>query len=245
MAKDPAVLFYYQDFLVGTEFMTDSEVGQYIRILCHQADKGRLSSEHILKICNCQSIPKNILSKLLKDENGKYYNARMELEREKRQKYTESRRNNRKKGKDMSNISLSYVKHMENENENINENGNKDINENGAEDFLIAYEHPVKEKVLSFFENAGYPENEALKFFSYYSARDWETGKNDKPIKYWSSLVEGWMLNSKNYKELGNGKTGQPDGFTSGIRRKDYVSPEEVRDELSQAFSKKVRHGDT
>ena len=28
--KDPAVLFYFQDFLVGTEFMTDEEVGQYI-----------------------------------------------------------------------------------------------------------------------------------------------------------------------------------------------------------------------
>lgn len=36
--KDPAVLFYFQDFLVGTDFMTADEVGKYIRILCHQAD---------------------------------------------------------------------------------------------------------------------------------------------------------------------------------------------------------------
>lgn len=28
--KYPAVLFYFQDFLVGTEFMTDNEVGKYI-----------------------------------------------------------------------------------------------------------------------------------------------------------------------------------------------------------------------
>ena len=44
--KDPAVLFYFQDFLVGTEFMTDDEVGKYIRILCHQADKGALTDVH-------------------------------------------------------------------------------------------------------------------------------------------------------------------------------------------------------
>ena len=29
--KDPAVLFYFQDFLVGTEFMTDDEVGKYLQ----------------------------------------------------------------------------------------------------------------------------------------------------------------------------------------------------------------------
>jgi len=31
--KDPAVLFYFQDFLVGTEFMSDEEVGKYIFVL--------------------------------------------------------------------------------------------------------------------------------------------------------------------------------------------------------------------
>jgi len=49
--KDPAVLFYFQDFLVGTEFMTDEEVGKYIRILCHQADKGPLTEYQVKKIC--------------------------------------------------------------------------------------------------------------------------------------------------------------------------------------------------
>ena len=34
MAKDPAVLFYTNDFLSRTFTMTDEQVGKYIRLLC-------------------------------------------------------------------------------------------------------------------------------------------------------------------------------------------------------------------
>ena len=117
--KDPAVLFYFQDFLVGTEFMTDDEIGKYIRILCHQADKGALSELQVKRICRCDNIPPAILDKLTKDENGYYYQRRMQLEREKRISYSESRRNNRTKKEDK--ICKTYDKHMENENINTNE----------------------------------------------------------------------------------------------------------------------------
>ena len=40
MSKDPAILFYTQDFLVGTMMMSDEQVGQYIRLLCLQHQKG-------------------------------------------------------------------------------------------------------------------------------------------------------------------------------------------------------------
>ena len=46
--KDPAFLFYYQDFLVGTSFMSNEVIGAYIKILCYQADKGSISKEHML-----------------------------------------------------------------------------------------------------------------------------------------------------------------------------------------------------
>ena len=121
--KDPAVLFYFQDFLVGTEFMTDDEVGKYIRILCHQADKGSLSEIQIKRICK-GTIPESIMEKLIPDDNGNLYQKRMREEREKRTNYTESRRKNR--SKKLNIISSSYDKHMENENENINEDINKD-----------------------------------------------------------------------------------------------------------------------
>lgn len=113
--KDPAVLFYYQDFLVGTEFMTDEEIGKYIRILCHQADKGRLSKQQVLSICKASAISKSIQEKLKIDNDGFYYNERMEMEKEKRRKFAESRRNNAKGGK-------ASAEHMEDINEDINKN---------------------------------------------------------------------------------------------------------------------------
>jgi len=116
--KDPAVLFYFQDFLVGTEFMTDEEVGKYIRILCHQADKGPLTEYQVKKICKNNVVPEAISSKLIQDENGNYYQKRMQIEREKRNNYIESRRHNR--SLDKKNIRKTYDKRMEDENENIN-----------------------------------------------------------------------------------------------------------------------------
>lgn len=131
--KDPAFLFYYQDFLVGTDEMTNEEVGAYIRCLCHQAHKGHISEKHMKNICNSSEIHNVIKSKFISENNdGLFINSRLKLEIEKRQKYTESRSNNRKgKTKDNKDIPITYEKHMENENEDIieNINSNKEYSE--------------------------------------------------------------------------------------------------------------------
>ena len=51
MSKDPAFLFYSSDFLTGTMFLSDEQVGKFIRLLCVQHQKGRLSEKHMLSIC--------------------------------------------------------------------------------------------------------------------------------------------------------------------------------------------------
>jgi len=131
MAKDPAFLFYYQDFLVGTEFMSEAEVGIYIKMLCHMADKGRLSKDHMLNICKTYDFTKNLQSKFKVDDDGFYFNERLLHEVEKRRKYTESRRNNRKGSNHMLNICKTYDKHMENENINsINSSNNSNSSSN-------------------------------------------------------------------------------------------------------------------
>jgi len=122
MAKDPAFLFYSNDFLTGTYLMNDEQVGKYIRLLCLQHQKGPLSEKDMMNIC--KTYDEDIFSKFELIEN-KYINKRLSEETEKRKSYSESRKNNRKK-KDMINICKSYVPHMENENEI--ENVNKDIN---------------------------------------------------------------------------------------------------------------------
>ena len=126
--KDPAFLFYSNDFLSGTMLMTDEETGQYIKLLCLQHQKGHLKEKDMLNIC--KSYNEEIFSKFKKDKDENYYNERLEYEVNKRKAYSESRRNNRRKKetyeKDMKNICNSYEEHMENE--NVNENINININ---------------------------------------------------------------------------------------------------------------------
>ena len=95
MAKDPAFLFYYQDFLVGTDHFTNEEAGAYIRCLCHQAHKGGISKNHMFKICGTQEVHKTVSEKFVLNGDGLFYNERMRAEIEKRRNYSESRRNNR------------------------------------------------------------------------------------------------------------------------------------------------------
>ena len=127
MAKDPAVLFYTSDFLSGTFTMDNEQVGKYIRLLCLQHQKGKLTQKDMLSIC--KAYDSEIWDKF-KVEDGLYYNDRMYNETIRRQKFTESRRNNAKSPKKES-TSEAYAEHMETETENrtitINENINIDF----------------------------------------------------------------------------------------------------------------------
>jgi uncharacterized protein YdaU (DUF1376 family) len=121
-SKDPAFLFYVNDFDSGTKFFTHEQVGKFIRLLMAQFNHGSLSEKQVIFICG--TLDEDIMNKFAKDENGNYFNIRLSDEIEKRKKYSESRSNN-KKGKNkehMSNISISYDSthdnHIENENEN-------------------------------------------------------------------------------------------------------------------------------
>ena len=112
--------------------MTDEEIGQYIKLLCLQHQKGHLKEKDMLNICKTYN--EDIFSKFKKDEEGNYQNERLEYEANKRKAYSESRRNNRKKKetyeKDMKNICNSYEQHMGNA--NANENRNRNINKNNS-----------------------------------------------------------------------------------------------------------------
>jgi len=114
MSKDPAVLFYTSDFLSGTFTMSNEQVGKYIRLLCLQHQKGKLTEKDMLSIC--KAYDDEIWCKF-KNENGAFYNERMYNETIRRQKFSESRRNNAKSPKNDS-TSKAYAQHMETETEN-------------------------------------------------------------------------------------------------------------------------------
>lgn len=136
MAKDPAFLFYSSDFLSGISDLTMEERGQYITLLCLQHQKGHLS-EKTIKI-NIPNISNDVLSKFSKDENGNFFNKRLEIESEKRVKHSENQRNNAKKRWNKSESdgnATAYATAMPLENENENENINVIKKENKEKKF--------------------------------------------------------------------------------------------------------------
>lgn len=227
--KDPAFLFYSSDFLSGTMLMTNEEIGKYIRLLCLQHQKGHLREKDLLSICQQKS--EEIFSKFIQDENGNYYNQRLEIEINKRNAYSESRRNNRKKKeennisktyeKDMLNICNSYVEHMENENinENINEIVNRDNRGMGEEEEETSancgdcIEHKKAKTfckpTVAEITNYCLERNnrvDAQRFYDFYESKGWLIGKNK--MKDWKACVRTWEKNS-NERSANNQATAQ------------------------------------
>jgi uncharacterized protein YdaU (DUF1376 family) len=123
MAKDPAFLFYPNDFDAATKFFTNEQVGQYLRLLIAHFQHGRLSLKQMAFIVGSEPDPE-ILAKFKVDDLGKYYNERLEAEITKRKAFSESRRKNVQKRYNSAtsvttSIPTSEVR-MENENININ-----------------------------------------------------------------------------------------------------------------------------
>lgn len=158
--KDPAFLFYSNDFLSGTMLMSDEQIGKYIKLLCLQHQKGHLEEKDMLKIC--KTYDKDIFSKFKKDEQGNYYNERLEDEVIRRKKYSESRRNNRKKKdlkeekeetyvEDMKNICNSYEEHMETETTTATINNNININNNNLNNKYIKNKEEKEENLQKRF----------------------------------------------------------------------------------------------
>lgn len=133
--KDPAFLFYPSDFLTGTMLLSNEQIGKYIKLLCLQHQHGSLSEKHMLQICG--EYDEELYSKFKKDDDGKYYNERLQKETIKRKKYSESRRQNRMGGakKDEEKPSYddtydftyaeTYDGHMENRNRDRDISTNK------------------------------------------------------------------------------------------------------------------------
>ena len=201
MSKDPAFLFYSSDFLTGTMFMDNEQVGKFIRLMCAQHQKGRLTEKDMLKICVTHD--EDIFSKFAVDGAGLYYNERLEQEVEKRKAYSESRRNNRKKKEDMIDTSLSYVQHMENENENENIIDNVVIDK-PIEEKPKRFVKPTIEQLEAYMEERGM-NNIANRFYDHYEANGWKIGKNS--MKDWKASVRTW---EPNHKKITTQSTKQP-----------------------------------
>lgn len=85
--KDPAFLLYPQAFMEGTFFMTDEQVGKYIKLLCLQHQLGHLTDKQMAKLLT--DTDAEVFDKFRQDEEGKWYNVKLDQEIEKRNRYSE------------------------------------------------------------------------------------------------------------------------------------------------------------
>ena len=115
MDKRPSFAFYSQDFIVGTMFMSDAQVGAYIRLLCWQHQKGRLAETLVKKITD----DAEVLEKFVVDEDGLYYNKKLEKVMEDRKNFTERQSENGSKGGRPKNPNETQMKPKQNPNESL------------------------------------------------------------------------------------------------------------------------------
>lgn len=126
MAKDPAFLFYPNDWQGGTQTFSRHIKGCYIDLLTAQFNSGPLSLEEIKTVLGADfgSSWPTLQKKFKASPEGLFFNDRLELEKQKRAAFSESRRNNIKKRYERSTLVHTHEQHMyihmENENENRN-----------------------------------------------------------------------------------------------------------------------------
>ena len=81
------------------------------------------------------------------------------------------------------------------------------------------------EQVTSFFIESGYEEDQAVKFFHYFSATGWKVGGRS-PIENWHAAAHSWILNSQNLAK--NGKSTKPGNSAGKLHTncdKNYSEP--------------------
>lgn len=176
--KDPAVLLYTQDFIVGTLTMTDEQRGKYILLLCYQHQKQNKLTLNDLQLAGGDEV---ILERFPLHSDGYYYNDRMAMEIENRKVRTESSRKNgmlggrpkketyeKPMGFNLDNLNETYNKPTnnptgnENEIEDLNEDLIEDLNNSNSSstgnlknivqkllDVLIDYDSDIKDYNLA------------------------------------------------------------------------------------------------
>lgn len=130
MNQGPAFLFYSSDFLTECSDLTMEERGQYITLICLQHQKGHLTDK-IIKL-SIGNISDDVIKKFSEDENGLFYNKRVEELIERRKKFSESRKAN-------GSLGGRPKKPSGKPSENLPENENINIIINKLENILFKY----------------------------------------------------------------------------------------------------------
>lgn len=196
MAKDPAFLFYPGDWLGGTLGMSFEEKGAYIDLLVLQFNRGHMTSHMIAQIVG--QIWIKLENKFIQDENGLWYNARLDEEKFKRKSFVGTRYNNLEGKNQHTKNKEKKVGHMTSHMEDVNT-----IVFNNNKEQVI----PTFEKVWEVFQRQGGTKEMAESFFNKHQATEWKI--NNTPIARWEFLSNNFIASwNRNEQERKNRKTG-------------------------------------
>lgn len=183
MAKNPAFLFYTDNFMGGTMFFTDEQVGQYIRLLCAEHHTGHLTKEQMIRFCGGKE-DKMIFEKFNIDENGLYYNERLETEIAKRDNFSGSRSTNSSKG-------------WEKRRANSGGEAVSPTKKKGRVKFIP----PTLEQAQDYFVENGFTKELAERAFKHYALADWKDAHGNQVLNWKSKMNTNWMKDENKPKE--------------------------------------------
>ncbi len=255
--KDPAFLFYSSDFISGVQDLTMEERGQYITLLCLQHQKGHLT-EKMIRLC-CGNATADVLAKFQQDDDGLFFNARLEIEIDKRKAHAEKqrvraidgwkKRKNQDCDTDATASTTANATALPLENRNENENENRIIVEDANEKkttrkkFVKPEENDVYNLMAELnakgfnFLTEDKLVNFVRTFMDHYEANGWIVGKTQ--MKDWQSTVRNWMRREwdkiKNQKSYGKQSNSTADSIAKAEALfRDAVAISRARDEARQ-----------
>jgi hypothetical protein len=212
----PSFNFYSSDFLTGTLLMNFLERGMYITLLCVQHQQGHITLEDMQEQCRGQ-IPPKVMAKFVQDEQGLYFNQRLDKVISDKNDYRNKQADNFGPYKGLKREQIAILK------AELAKKGKKEPPEppstQNAEDIPNEIKTPAKRfKPPTVEEVAEYCKErnngvDPFNFVNHYAAKGWRIGKD--PMKDWKACVHTWE--NKN-KKNGIIEQGQHPGqnFTDG-----------------------------
>jgi uncharacterized protein YdaU (DUF1376 family) len=212
--KAPAFQLYTDDFLAGTIEMSQEEVGQFIRLLCHQWNRGSIpvETEKQQRLAGgCVSV--DVLAKFDHCDDGLLRNKRLESVRTEKGKFLQSQSAKGKLSAEKRRLEALERQSQSNQNSTAVEpvlqpesqpSGQPEFNSpspspNNKEESIAPksqrsrFVAPSVQEVETACIEIGLPTSEAGKFIDYYESKGWKVNKSQ--MKSWIASLRNWKRN--------------------------------------------------
>ena len=206
--KAPAFQLYTDDFLAGTLEMSQEEVGQFIRLLCHQWNRGSIpvETEKQQRLTGgCVSV--DVLAKFRLCEDGSLRNERLESVRTERGLFLQQQSIKGQQSAEKRRLAASAIQPELNQTStevqpDTQPDGQPESNSPSPSPSPIIkiqadkpprvrFQKPTVEELTAEAIKIGLPLPEVDKFLNYYESNGWKVGKNS--MKSWPAAMKGWL----------------------------------------------------